>query len=236
MSVIHNGKTINVKKLKGLATLNLARQNITSISEINGLENLEGLQVLILSNNNISEIEGLDTLTNLLVLKLRNNRISEIKGLENLVKIQELYLEKNPIKTLKGLDNLVELKFLNLFACSIDDIESFRNKQRLVKFFFGRNPLYQNLYDIVSKKKKLRKLTEEERNNRGIDSKLWEIVDNTEFKLFVGGQSAGANGSIYSSTPKLDSIELGVGLGCFIVIAIFVIIAILVILWSISHI
>ena len=65
----------------------------------------------------------------------------------------------------------------------IDEIESFRNKQRLERLSFGLNPLYRDLKKLVSKKKKLRQLTEEERNNRDINSKLWEIVDNTEFKL-----------------------------------------------------
>ena len=148
-------KTYKVKK----GVLVLKNKGISSISEIEGLENLHALKALDLSNNNISEITGLDHLENLYDLNLSNNKINEIKGLDNLRNlrflrlsnnlIQEikgldsqkslmtLYLNGNEIEEIKGLDNLNNLNALYLAGNNITEVKGIENLHRLKRFDIG---------------------------------------------------------------------------------------------------
>lgn len=182
-SVTYQNEMYKTKRRSGYITLNLSGKKITRISAIEGLEDLHALEYLNLGNNSISEIEGLETLRNLKVLNLANNSITEIKNLEYLTNLVRLNLNKNPIYTLKGLDALQKLKKIYLYHCKISEVESFGNKQSLETMALGKNPIYSDLGKIIKKKKKLRKMTEEQRNQKDIDPKLWQIADNTHFKL-----------------------------------------------------
>ncbi|NHJ20203.1 MAG: hypothetical protein EAX91_04605 [Candidatus Lokiarchaeota archaeon] len=221
MSVLFKKKAYKAKRKKGRLTLNLSGKKITHISSIESLEDLHDLEVLNLSNNSISEIEGLETLRNLKVLILANNSITEIKNLVNLTNLELLILNKNPIYILKGLDTLENLKEIDFFKCKISEIESFSNKQSLEKMFLGKNPIYADLYKVVSKRKKLRKMTEEQRNRKGVNPKLWQIAENTHFKLKYKpeqGSGAGAYLAVSGAEGLLECLQ------CFTVV-IFIIIS-----------
>jgi hypothetical protein len=209
MSVIYQNKTYRAKRKKGHLSLDLSGKKITHVSSIEGLEDLHDLEVLDLSNNSISEIEGLEALRNLNVLNLANNSITEIKNLENLTNLVWLNLNKNPIHTLKGLDTLAKLRLLNLYNCKIGEIESLENKQWLQGIALGKNPIYSDLYKIIKKKKKLRKMTEEQRKQKNIDPKLWYIADNTHFKLIYRKEQASDQKAISSAISSMKTIRLG---------------------------
>ncbi|EXB75349.1 Dynein assembly factor 1 [Morus notabilis] len=75
----------------------------------------KGLHTLNLSRNKISTIEGLRDLTRLRVLDLSYNRISRIgHGLSNCQLIKELYLAGNKISDVEGLHRLLKLTVLDL--------------------------------------------------------------------------------------------------------------------------
>ncbi|PON94625.1 LRR domain containing protein [Trema orientale] len=75
----------------------------------------KGLHTLNLSRNKISTIEGLRELTRLRVLDLSYNRISRIgHGLSNCQLIKELYLAGNKISDVEGLHRLLKLTVLDL--------------------------------------------------------------------------------------------------------------------------
>ncbi|MHA2086881.1 MAG: leucine-rich repeat domain-containing protein, partial [Promethearchaeota archaeon] len=113
--VQYRNMRFRIVKLKyGGLKLNIVDRGIINISNIIGLNLLNDLEELDLSQNRIEEINGLESLTNLRVLKLSNNYISDIKGLENLESLEELYLDGNFINELKGLDNLKYLGILDL--------------------------------------------------------------------------------------------------------------------------
>ncbi|WJX40818.1 hypothetical protein P8452_28254 [Trifolium repens] len=70
----------------------------------------KGLHTLNLSRNKISTIEGLRELTRLRVLDLSYNRISRIgQGLSNCTPVKELYLVGNKISDVEGLHRLLKL-------------------------------------------------------------------------------------------------------------------------------
>jgi hypothetical protein len=218
MSVIYNKKKFKAKRDWEGLTLDLSGKKITQISSIEGLEDLHELAFLNLSNNQISEIEGLERLRNLKGLNLANNSITEIKNLKYLTNLEYLNLNENPIYILKGLDTLENLKVIHLFKCKISEIESFSNKPSLEILFLGKNPIYSQFSKVVKKRKKLHKMTEEQRNQKNIDPKLYQIAANTHFKLKYRKKE---NGIRSGSTI----VECFIGLLIVIVFAVLVLIA-----------
>ncbi|KAH0460168.1 hypothetical protein IEQ34_010831 [Dendrobium chrysotoxum] len=90
---------------KSLHTLDLSRNNISTIE---GLGNLERLRVLNLSYNRIAKIShGLSSCTLIKELYLGGNKISNVEGLHRLLKLTVLDLSFNKIITVKGLGQLV---------------------------------------------------------------------------------------------------------------------------------
>ena len=66
------------------------KNNIHTISEISGLENLWSLKILDLSNNQIENVKGLVGLKNLTHLMLSNNKISDVNNLKYLKQLSKL--------------------------------------------------------------------------------------------------------------------------------------------------
>lgn len=120
-------------------SLILRNKGITSIDEIVGLQNLQYLVHLDLSNNNITEIEGLQNLTNLVHLDLSGNYITEIKGLENLRRLRILKLSRNQITEIKGLDTLKDLLSLFLDNNQISELKGLENIHKLNALYLANN-------------------------------------------------------------------------------------------------
>ncbi|KAL1344631.1 hypothetical protein HN51_018503 [Arachis hypogaea] len=103
---------------KGIHTLNLSRNKISTIE---GLRDLTRLRVLDLSYNRISRIgQGLSNCTLIKELYLAGNKISDVQGLHRLLKLTVLDLSFNKITTTKALGELVanynSLQALNLLG------------------------------------------------------------------------------------------------------------------------
>ncbi len=76
------------------------KNNIRSLSQITGLNNLKHLKTLDLSNNQIEDLEGINELRNLTHLVLLNNQINDLTNLElikQLTNLQFLDLRGNSI-------------------------------------------------------------------------------------------------------------------------------------------
>jgi Leucine-rich repeat (LRR) protein len=86
-----------------------------SLTEIAGLEGLRSLKQLHLSSNKISKIEGLENLQSLEVLWLNDNRLRAIDGMGSLTRLKTLWLARNQIETIgSALDTNAALSELNL--------------------------------------------------------------------------------------------------------------------------
>jgi len=66
------------------------KNNIRSLSQITGLNNLKHLKTLDLSNNQIEDLEGINELKNLTHLVLPNNQISDLKNLKYINQLTNL--------------------------------------------------------------------------------------------------------------------------------------------------
>jgi len=132
---LHELEITNSKlcRIEGIKLVNLKRLNLTTnhINIISGLEDLLGLEELLIAHNKIENIEGLEKLINLKLLDLSFNKIREITELESLKNIENLNLHSNEINEIKGLDKLIKLKILKLGYNPITEIEGFNTLNNL---------------------------------------------------------------------------------------------------------
>lgn len=77
-----------------------------SISRLEGLRTLRGLEDLNLSSNQLGDIEGLQTLTSLTSLNFASNRLSSLDKLQPLSELQSLTASYNNIEHLSCLSTL----------------------------------------------------------------------------------------------------------------------------------
>ncbi|KAI4307403.1 hypothetical protein L6164_030598 [Bauhinia variegata] len=134
---------------KGLHTLNLSRNKISTIE---GLRELTRLRILDLSYNRISRTgQGLSNCTLIKELYLAGNKISDVEGLHRLLKLTVLDLSFNKITTTKALGQLVanynSLQALNLLG---NPIQSNVSDDQLRKAVCGLLPklVYLNKQSI----------------------------------------------------------------------------------------
>ena len=95
-----------------------------SISVIAGLESLQHLTSLWITQCALTEIAGLEGLHSLRQLHLSSNKISKIEGLENLQSLEVLWINDNRLRTIDGMGSLTRLKTLWLARNQIETIGS----------------------------------------------------------------------------------------------------------------
>jgi tetratricopeptide (TPR) repeat protein len=145
-----------IKSLNGLEyainlkTLIICSAQITDISPIANLKNLEFLQ---LNENEIRDLSPLKKLSNLNGLYLGQNRITDISPLKDLIKLKDVDLSRNEISNMEPLKNLTNLSGLFLMFNRITDISPLENLTNLVWL-----DLSGNLIKDISPLKNLTKL------------------------------------------------------------------------------
>ncbi|KAI4556305.1 leucine-rich repeat-containing protein 46 isoform X4 [Ovis aries] len=109
--------------LAELQTVRLDREGITTIRNLEGLQNLHSLY---LQGNKIQRIENLACVPSLRFLSLAGNQIRQVENLRDLPHLQFLDLSENLIETLK-LDEFPEsLLILNLTGNSCTNQDGYR--------------------------------------------------------------------------------------------------------------
>lgn len=107
-----------VLALANLETLVVINHKIESIKEVNTFESLKSLFLL---GNQITSLEGIENLTGLEMLYVQDNLIESIKPVEKLLNLKELYVNGNRISSLEGLTEMHAEK-LEKFFCKPNDL------------------------------------------------------------------------------------------------------------------
>jgi len=136
-----------INQLDKLNMLILGENNITDISPLQGLNKL---RYLVLSNNNITDIQVFNHLINeeehWWYLDLGNNDIRDITALGNLTTLDELSIRNNKnIADFTPISTLVDLTFLNLNGTGVSDISFLENLTNLSAFLAI---CYNNITDL----------------------------------------------------------------------------------------
>lgn len=116
--------------LEKITVLSAESFNITNIS---GVENLINLEKLYLADNKISDINTLSGLVKLDTLNIDNNQISDISSIKNLKRLQQLFFDQNIINNISVLSNLTKLRLLYIRNNSINEADILSLKKVLPK-------------------------------------------------------------------------------------------------------
>lgn len=107
-----------IEALKNIETLVVIFQKLETIKEISGLKSLKHL---FLYSNQISSLEGIEELTALEILYVQDNQISSIQQVEKLTNLKEFYINGNQVESLDGLTEDHADK-LQAFFCKPNDL------------------------------------------------------------------------------------------------------------------
>jgi Leucine-rich repeat (LRR) protein len=98
-----NVKNLDLKKLKTISILFLPGNQISDITALSLVENIEHLN---LKDNQIVDVSPLQGLKNLNHLELQNNQITDITPLKDLPGLKYLDLSYNPINDSNSIEEL----------------------------------------------------------------------------------------------------------------------------------
>ncbi|NVM52796.1 MAG: leucine-rich repeat domain-containing protein [Candidatus Helarchaeota archaeon] len=141
---------IGLEHLEHLRELNLTNNDISDIWGFTRFKNLETLEKLILWGNHITEIKGLDRFANLRELDFQGNRLTAIGGLENLSALQILDLSSNHIEEIQGLSSLANLQVLDLNHNHITEIKGLEALSNLQKLDLSHNQAFCSYKDHLN--------------------------------------------------------------------------------------
>ncbi len=130
-----------VYNLTNLEELNLRKNNI---SDISGLANLTNLKSLALDNNNITDISPLANLTSLESLLLNETNIDDISALSSLSNLRVLQLEDTSLSSLAPLSGLTNLEWLVASSNNLTSLTGLENLTKLTSAHLSNN----NISDI----------------------------------------------------------------------------------------
>ena len=126
-----NNQITDISPLSELVNLDILNLGINNITDISLLSELVNLKQLYLGNNKIYDISPLSGLVYLGILDLNFNNITDISPLSTLVKLEELRLWGNQITDISPLSGLVNLQGLFLVDNQITDISPLSNLTNL---------------------------------------------------------------------------------------------------------
>jgi len=121
----------------------------TQVSDISALSGLTNLEELYLSYTNVSDISALSGLTNLEVLGLSNTQVSDISALSGLTNLKELDLSYTNVSDISALSGLTNLKELDLYNTQVSDISALSGLTNLKELDLSyTNVLVNNIYKV----------------------------------------------------------------------------------------
>ncbi|WP_432403341.1 leucine-rich repeat domain-containing protein [Wukongibacter sp. M2B1] len=200
-----------------IKSLSLSNKNLSKLS---GIECLPNIEELYLDNNKLENIEELKSLSKLRVLYLQRNFINDISPLESLTNLKELSLNGNRIKSLKPLSVLTKLEKLYITENNITDISALRNLVNIKSLFmkYGNqikdySPIEDYYKNIINKdfeftNEELEKLSIASKNPLlSIDELILEANQRKKEGLKLNGFYAISSNEQYKSFKENESIS-----------------------------
>ena len=178
-----------MRRLTNLEWLWIAQNNITDISVLSGLTNLEGVGTWVQQHfRDLSALSDLN-LTGRLVLEANN--ISDLSALSSQTNLKELWLGSNNIRDMSALSGLTNLEWLDLLRNPLSASSINNHIPRLqdqgVEVQFNPNPFRGSDFDIEFVF--LDPFTDSEKNVFRIVARRWTAViteDLPDYELTQG--------------------------------------------------
>ncbi|MBW7888174.1 MAG: leucine-rich repeat domain-containing protein [Bacteroidetes bacterium] len=107
-----------------------------ALDDLDGIKHCKNLITIDLSDNNISDVSELSTINNLQEVYLNNNTVGYIDGLAYLIHLRILDISFNKIDDISPLLSLTELEYINIVGnnISLEQIKTFKEKGIVVVY------------------------------------------------------------------------------------------------------
>jgi Leucine-rich repeat (LRR) protein len=143
-----NQQITDISALDGLVDLEYLFLGLTQVSDISPLTSLTKLRDLRLWNTRINDISALSGLINLRTLFLDGNQLTDISALAGLTNLVNLRLYRNQISDISALADMIDLDWLLLDNNNISDISPLTGLKNLSYLNLQSNPLNRQTCDI----------------------------------------------------------------------------------------
>ena len=183
-----------IEQLDSLEILDLSHNQLTNVSP---MANLKRLQELDLQDNRIDDIQALSRLENLTALQLQANQISDISPLQNISQLSSLGLNENPLSDISPLEKLTRLKKLQLANVRITTITPISRLTQLSHLTIANNQVVD-----ITPLNRLQKL--EYLDLAGNRIRDFSPLDNLLFLLFFNTSN---NNPVINNPPVADAGE-----------------------------
>ncbi len=137
---ITNSQITDLTPLEGLTQLNWLFLDESNVSNLETLSKLENLQYIKISISKITDISPLNNLRSLKTLVLDGNKIESLPSLQELKNLKRLSLDGNQITDIKPLAALSNLNHLDLQSNEINDLTPLAALKNLKDLWLGSNP------------------------------------------------------------------------------------------------
>ena len=127
----------DVSALANLTNLQSLDLMSTRISDISPLASLTNLQSLYLMNTQVSDVLALVSLTNLQSLLLMNTQVSDVSALAGLTNLESLYLSYSQVSDVSTLAGLTNLQLLHLSYTQVSDVSTLADLTNLQSLYLG---------------------------------------------------------------------------------------------------
>ena len=124
--------------LTGLHQLYIGRGNVTDLTPIKGLTQLEGLRV---SMNPLSDIGPLAAMLHMDRLDLGRTQVRDLTPLKKMTKMTELMLDDTPVEDLAPLAGLTSLERLSIKRTRVSDLSPLKALRKLKFLYVGGSPV-----------------------------------------------------------------------------------------------
>ncbi len=124
----------NISDLSALSRLtNLENLHLRGnpVSDLSPLAGLTGLRTLDLFSTQASDLTPLEGLTGLTTLFLDNTRVTDVSSLAGMTELTQLHLDNTQVSDISALGGMTNLKELTLCACPVEDISALRDMHSL---------------------------------------------------------------------------------------------------------
>ena len=114
--------------------LDLSSLEISSLSNITGIESLSNVKNIEFMENKLKDLSGFENLTNIKSLVIKSSEVESIDELRSLSKLESLYLNGNAFEdfsALSYLEKLTYLKLKNISSKVIKNSDNFKHVENL---------------------------------------------------------------------------------------------------------
>lgn len=175
-----------LKACKNLRTLDVSDTEVTDLSPIKDLVNLQDLNI---SKTKINSLEFIKNLKNLRTLKCGKTNLTDLNGIEELQNLETLQVEDTQIVSLALLENIVSLSTLSIANTQVHDLNPLRKLEKLWIFNAQNTPI-----------KKLNPLE----NLLGLDD---INISDTKVKSLVGLENLKGLKYLYASNTAIKNLK-----------------------------